>query len=279
MIIQPLTTLEQAQQVIQLEITAWEMDPIDATPTHVLIAVAKNGGPLLGAFEGDELIGFCLGWLGTKNDHGPAAEQLKLVSHMTGVRPGHRDKRVGYQLKLAQRQWALARGINLITWTYDPLESRNANLNVRRLGATCHTYLRDVYGEMADKMNQGIASDRFQVDWWIAGSRVETRLQQPQTRTTIRTEAQLLNPASVGSNGQLRPTDTPAEPAGPSLLVEIPSNMQQIRRTDLELGIAWRLHTRTLFERAFAAGYRVTDFVFETQPSRSLYLLEKTDAI
>ena len=77
MIIRPITTPEQAQQVVQLEITAWEMDPIDATPTHVLIAVAKNGGPLLGAFEGDELIGFCLGWLGTKIPDGPAGPYIE----------------------------------------------------------------------------------------------------------------------------------------------------------------------------------------------------------
>ncbi len=275
--IRPITTIDEAQQVIQVELAAWQMDPIDATPAHVLITIAKNGGALLGAYDGGRLVGFSLGWLGTVDDGRPASAHLKLVSHMTGVLPAYRDQRVGCRLKLAQREWALERGLELVTWTYDPLESRNANLNLRRLGATCNTYLRDVYGEMADRMNEGLASDRFRVDWRIATTHVRERLAGAHTLAHPPADAQLLNPAASGPGHGFRyPAEPTAAPAGPRLLVEIPADMQAIRRADMGLAAAWRSHTRAVFEGAFAAGYRATDFIFQrgAMPPRSFYLLE-----
>jgi predicted GNAT superfamily acetyltransferase len=281
MIIKPITTAKDARQVVQVEAATWEMDLASAMPVHILMAVAENGGLLLGAYKGEKLIGFTLGWLGTVgNSPKPADRQLKLVSHLTGVLPGFRDLRVGYQLKLAQRKWAIERGLGLITWTFDPLESRNANLNMRRLGCICQIYLEDFYGEMDDQVSVGIESDRFQVEWWINSERVKERLTPSADSGPRLQDAQLLNPATLGPDGHPRPAEQPAELIGARLLVEIPSDMQAIRRTDLALGIAWRHHTRALFESAFAAGYRVADFIFErdSSPPRSFYLLEQMDA-
>jgi len=280
MIIKPITTLEDARQVVQVEVATWEMDLSSAVPIHILMAVAENGGLLLGAYKGEKLIGFTLGWLGTMdNSPRPADRHLKLVSHLTGVLPEFRDLRVGYQLKLAQRRWAIERGLELVTWTFDPLESRNANLNMRRLGCICQIYLADFYGEMDDQMSVGIESDRFQVEWWINSERVKERL-TPSTDSGPRwQDAQLLNPAILGPDGQPRQAEQSAELIGARLLVEIPSDMQAIRRTDMALGIAWRHHSRALLKSAFAAGYRVTDFIFERDliPPRSFYLLEQMD--
>lgn len=291
MIIRPITTAEKAEEVVQLEVATWEMDPVSAVPSHLLLAVAKNGGLLLGAYEDERLIGFTFGWLGTTEaaEARPAAGWLKLCSHMTGVLSEYRDQGVGYRLKLAQREWAIQRGLDLVTWTFDPLESRNANLNVRRLGVTCRTYLRNHYGAMLEAVNAGIESDRFHVNWRITSERVRQRVDPPgapaltaptpQAPTRASAGAQLLNPATMGSDGLPRPAERPAEPASPRLLVEIPADVQTIRRSDMGLAAAWRLHTRALFEPAFAAGYQVAEFIYEPDPSfpRSFYLLERAD--
>ncbi|MBN1317807.1 MAG: hypothetical protein JXA42_20150 [Anaerolineales bacterium] len=276
MIIQPITTLEQVLAVSELERAIWETTPADMVPVHVLLTVARNGGVLLGAYEDEKLIGYILGWLGTqeKTDILPAAENLKLVSHMAGVLQGYRDQRVGYHLKLAQRNWAMARKLELVTWTYDPLESRNANLNIRQLGATCHSYLRDYYGELTDKINAGLATDRFRVDWWIAHHHVTSRLGRTRPSMLDSLDAQLLNPARIGENGLLQPAGVPIEPGESRLLIEIPTNIQTIRQADMALAAEWRFHTRELFEKAFAAGYQITDFYFiKSGRPQSFYLL------
>lgn len=275
MIIKPLTTLEEINQIPELEKAIWETTPDESVPPHVLLTIAVNGGVLLGAFEDEKLIGYTLGWLGIRqaDEVRPAAENLKLVSHMAGVLREYRDRRIGNRLKLAQREWALARKLELVTWTYDPLESRNANLNIRQLGTTCTTYLRDHYGELADRINTGLATDRFKVDWWIAHRHVVDRLAKLSPADTLITGAQLLNPARIGADELLYPCETPLEITGPRLLVEIPPNIQIIRQTDLGLAAAWRSQTRELFEKAFAAGYQVVDFIYTKKRPQSFYLL------
>ena len=120
----------------------WPGTDLDVVPLHLLTTVAHNGGLVLGAFHGDRMVGFLLGFLGT--DEGqpnrPALARLKHCSHMLGVLPEYRGQHIGYQLKLAQRDYVSVQGVRLITWTYDPLESRNARLNIARLGAVCNTY-------------------------------------------------------------------------------------------------------------------------------------------
>src|SRR6185436_11873728 len=106
-----------------------------------------------------------LGFLGTTDGPAsrPAMTRLKHCSHQLGVLPAYRDQDIGYRLKLAQRDWVNLQGVRLITWTYDPLESRNARLNIARLGAVCRTYRREPYGVMEDTLNAGVPADRFQV--------------------------------------------------------------------------------------------------------------------
>ena len=282
MIIRPITTLEKINEVPKVDSAIWGKDSGSTLPTHILLAIAKNGGLLSGAYIDEKLVGFTLGWLGKTDSHNTtlAAQHLKLVSHMNGVLPEYRDQQIGYQLKLAQREWALAQGLGLITWTFDPLESRNARLNMRLLGASCQTYLRNVYGEMSDQINIGIVSDRFQVDWQINGTHVENRL-APAISSPLPTlanlNAQLLNPATLTSDGHPHPTESPATPSDEHILVEIPTNMQALRKADITLGAAWRMQARSIFESAFEDGYKVIDFIYEKSisPPRSFYLLEK----
>jgi len=279
--IRPLSTAEDMRAVEGLQRLVWPGDETEVVPAHMLLAVAHGGGVVLGAFDGDRLIGLAFGFLGTDSDSPDrvAMARLKHCSHMLAVHPDYRDRSVGYHLKVAQRAAVVLQGIRLITWTYDPLQSRNAHLNIRRLGAVSRTYLREVYGEMRDGLNVGLPSDRFQVDWWITSHRVSSRLESQRPPLDLAhfldAGAQKLNPASLGAEDLPRPNDHPETPAGPLALVEIPPDFARLKTHDLGLALAWRDHTRQVFEQAFASGYLVTDFVHlrgERVP-RSYYLL------
>jgi predicted GNAT superfamily acetyltransferase len=249
---------------------------------NLTVAIARNGGIALGAFAGDEMIGFVFGILGTSRRFGPEAPatvKLKHHSHMLAVLPEWRSEGVGYALKVAQGEAARAQGLRLMTWTYDPLESHNALLNMSKLGAVCDTYYRDYYGQMRDVLNAGLPSDRFQVDWYIDSQRVATRLSGQRGRLErehfTRAGTVLLNPAQLDA-ALPRPSENVAELKGDLALVEIPSDFQSLKRADEALALAWRMQTREIFERAFGRGYLVTDFVFEPTPGRGFYVLTHT---
>ncbi|MEW6568984.1 MAG: hypothetical protein AB1449_12625 [Chloroflexota bacterium] len=280
-VIRPLESPDDLSQAEALQAVVWPGSDLDVVPAHLMAAIVHNGGVVLGAFDGAHLVGFVLGFLGT--DSGTpgrmAMARLKHCSHQLGVLPEYRDRGVGLLLKKAQRQAVIAQGVRLATWTYDPLQSRNAHLNIRRLGAVCRTYLREVYGEMRDALNVGIPSDRFQVDWWVTSRRVAERLEGKRPPLDLAhfysAGAVLLNPAALGDDGLPRPPDHLDRPQGTLALVEIPPDFQAIRDRDLGLARAWRMHTRDIFENAFQRGYIVTDFVHfkgERFP-RSFYLL------
>jgi predicted GNAT superfamily acetyltransferase len=280
--IRPLDSLDDLRAVEQLQRQVWNSNDLEIAPLHVLTTVIHNGGLLLGAFDDDRLVGFVFGFLGADETQPsrPALARLKHCSHMLGVLPEYRDKGAGYQLKLAQREFVLQQGIRLITWTYDPLESRNARLNIARLGAVCHTYQRNLYGEMTDALNAGLPSDRFQVDWWITSARVKERLFGQRAALVLDSflsaGTPILNPSDVApDDGLPRPVHDPRSPDGAFALVEIPSDFQALKTHDWLLARAWRQHTREIFEDAFAAGYLVTDFFRETLEGRvrSFYAL------
>ncbi len=287
LIIRPVETHAEYAAVEAVQRAVWPGSETDVVPRHLLSTAAANGGLVLGAFDGDRLVGFVFGFLGTDSAEPsrPALTQLKHCSHMLGVLPEYRDQEVGYRLKLAQRDFVMRQGVRLVTWTYDPLESRNARLNIARLGAVCRTYKRDVYGEMADALNAGLASDRFQVDWWITSSRVRERLAGQRARLVLESflsaGTEILNPTQAAPDDDLpRPPERLAEPSGAFALVEIPRDFQALKAHDLVLAREWRLHTRLLFEAAFAQGYLVTDFFSEPWEGRlrSFYALSYGEA-
>lgn len=280
-VIRPLESFEDMGQAEDLQRSVWPGSERVIVPAHLLLTVAHNGGVVLGAFEGEALTGFVFGFLGTdpSSPDRVAMARLKHCSHMLGVRPDRQGLGLGLDLKLAQRRAVLDQGIRLITWTYDPLLSRNAHLNIRRLGAVCRTYLRNAYGVMEDELNAGLPSDRFQVDWWITSHRVTARLESSRPPLDLAhylaAGVPQLNPASLGPDDLPRPTESPLPPEGNLLLVEIPSDFATIKRRDAGLARAWREHSRQVFEAAFASGYLVTDFIHlkgERLP-RSFYLL------
>ena len=196
-----------------------------------------------------------------------------------GVHPDHRDNGLGFQLKRAQWQMVRHQGLDHITWTYDPLLSRNAYLNISKLGAVCNTYRRSEYGDMRDGLNAGLPSDRFQLDWWINTTRVQRRLGK-RARGTLKLEnfssaelQPLYTPLALTS-GWVRPPEHFSPFNDRLVLTEIPTEFMALKANDLSLARDWRFFTRDVFESAFTAGYLVTDFIFDqTDQPRSFYVL------
>lgn len=276
-----LETPEEMQQIETLQKKVWGGSDLDVIPVHVSLAFSHNGGVVLGAFDGEHLVGFLLGFLGTdqKSPDRPAMAGLKHASHQLAVDPEYRSKGIGLALKLAQRRIVSQQGLRLITWTYDPLLSLNAHLNIRRLGAVCDTYRENEYGEMQDELNRGIASDRFQVDWWITSHRVKQRIDGPREALDLAhflgAGAVRINQVMLSEDGLPHPETEILAPAGNLALVEIPSDYQTLKAQDHGLAVFWREHTRKIFQRAFETGYLVTDFIFlgDGRFPRSYYIL------
>ena len=277
-----LETPEEMEQVEKLQRLVWPGSETDVVPAHLLVTIAHNGGLVLGAYQDDELIGMLFGFPGLYNT--PDGPRPKHCSHQMGVHPTARDSGIGFALKRAQWQIVRKQGLDRITWTYDPLLSRNGHLNIGRLGAVCNTYMRQVYGDMRDGLNAGLPSDRFQVDWWVNTRRVRGCLEtrpRPSLKLADFEAAEALNLYQVDNIDDLpRPHTSLADPSGNFLLAEIPIDFLSLKASDSELALTWRIFTREVFETCFSAGYLVTDFIHDTNGARprSFYVLTHGEA-
>lgn len=265
--IRPTAKIEDYHAIEWLQSEIW--GTFGVTPTHILLTIAKEGGVVLLALDDDRPIGFAFGFLALTDDR-----RLKLASHQAGVLPGYQSRNIGYQLKLAQREATLAKNIDHITWTFDPLQGRNARLNLRKLGAVCNTYIPNLYGNMADDLNQGLPTDRFRVDWWLSSEHVINRLDKgeplPEPSPSDYT---ILNRAKLLSNALPAPPASFTPPAGELCLVEIPDDINILKEKAPELALQWRLQTREIFTNAFAAGYTAIDLI--RTEARNYFLLQK----
>ncbi len=160
--IRDLVTQEEFQQAVEIQKTIWGFNELDLLPVRFFVVASKIGGQVFGAYDGDRMVAFCLAIPGLK-----AGARPYLHSHMLGVLPEYRDTGLGRQLKLRQREDALARGIDLIEWTFDPLEIKNAYFNIGRLGAIVRRYARNQYGITSSALNGGLPTDRCVAEWWI----------------------------------------------------------------------------------------------------------------
>jgi len=273
-----LETPEEMKAVEDLQRQVWTDSETEIVPVHLLVTAVHNGGLALGAFEQDRLVGFAFGFPGLVML--PDGPHPKHCSHMLGVHPDFRDSGLGFALKRAQWQMVRQQGLDHITWTYDPLLSRNAYLNIAKLGAVCNTYHRSEYGDMRDGLNAGLPSDLFQVDWWVNTKRVERRLSQRSRKPFSwshfeKAGVQPLYQPDIGSGGWLRPSEEFARPGARLLLAEIPADFMALKAADFALGRDWRFFSREVLETMFAAGYLVTDFIFDRSGERphSLYVL------
>jgi len=268
--IRPVQLLAEYRAVEQVQREAWGMDDRSIVPLNMLITAHRHGGLVLGAFSnlaenhGTGLLGFVFSFLGRTR-----SGEIKHCSHMAGVLPAYQNLAIGYQLKCHQRDYLQAQGFQLITWTFDPLLPRNAYFNFRKLGVTCNSYLRNIYGTTFDS---GVPTDRFEVEWRIASPRVVHHLDGTYRATSLQAMQERgiprLNPMEPHPLSELS-HQLDAE----RLLIEIPADIQTMKQTNLDLVQQWRYRTREFFETAFACGYTVTDLL--TDQGQVWYVLER----
>jgi predicted GNAT superfamily acetyltransferase len=278
--VRPFKSWDEFLAAEELQRSIWQMpDWRDAVPANLLITVYKNGGVTLGAFDGTQLVGFVFSFIGAEPKNG--ALKFKHCSHMLAVLPEYQSRKIGTRLKFAQRDTVRAQHIDLITWTYDPLQAGNANLNLVRLGAIARQYITDAYGEMTDGLNAGLASDRFQVEWWLNSPRVvECAAYEPRQSewdALVRLGAQQIFTIKMDQRGL--PHVERVSEASPTILVEIPRN-HAIKAAVPDLAREWRMCTREFFTCAFSLGYVAKDFVFSDSGNtrRAAYVLTRSSA-
>ncbi len=293
-----LQNVDEIAAIQQLEKDIWNMDPI---PVHQTYTAAKNGGIILGLYDGERLVGFNYGFPGYKYG------RSYLCSHMMGILHDYQGQGWGERLKWEQRRHALKRGYTYIQWTYDPLESVNAYLNLHKLGAVSSTYIPDCYGEMKDELNRGLPTDRFQVEWWIESEHIANNPRDSREWTMAVTliepivakkEDAVLKPASASFTdsdqripalpdfgiADIRTRIASCAAEEKPCTIPIPVGFQTLKKTDPELALEWRLKTRTLFQECFAQGYEATDVklvqsVEKGTPRVACYLLQKKNRL
>jgi predicted GNAT superfamily acetyltransferase len=190
--IRALTEREDLKTVVRLQRQIWGFEDVDLIPLRLFVVATKIGGQVFGAFDGPNMIGFCMAIPGLK-----AGGKTYLHSHMLGALPDYRNARVGRQLKLTQRDDALSRGIQLIEWTFDPLEIKNAFFNIERLGAIVRRYVLNQYGTTSSPLHGGLPTDRCIAEWWIESSRVQAIIAgQPSSRNEV--EMRVAIPSDIG---------------------------------------------------------------------------------
>jgi predicted GNAT superfamily acetyltransferase len=163
-------SLEEMRACVVLQKEVWNFTDAELVPLRMFVVADKVGGQVMGAFDGKDMVGFALSVPGTRSGH------IYLHSHMLAVKKEHRNGGLGRRLKLLQREDALARGIELIEWTFDPLEIKNAYLKLERLGAIARRYNINQYGITSSPLQGGLPSDRLIAEWWLRSKRVETLL-------------------------------------------------------------------------------------------------------
>jgi predicted GNAT superfamily acetyltransferase len=274
--IRPLTTLEECREVAALERAVWGYtDAEDVVPPPVLIVSIKRGGILLGAFDAaGAMKGFVYAIPGIKDG------RLTQWSHMLGVTEDARNTGLGLRLKLAQRERALAMGIELIEWTFDPLQALNAHLNFAKLGVVVEEYEENIYGASSSPLHHGSPTDRFVAEWRLTAPHVERRIAARGVglvRDASVGSAPLVNRA-VAAGGSLAPGDADLTLTDRRLLVEVPGHYAAMLAREPALALEWRLSTRRIFQHYLGHGYRVVDFFLASDRSRGQYLLAATSA-
>ncbi|TAM78865.1 MAG: GNAT family N-acetyltransferase [Acidobacteria bacterium] len=236
---------------------------------EVMLVTQKSGGAVLGAFINGRLVGFVYALLARRNG------EIVHWSHMMGILPGYRSRGLGLRLKLAHRELALSQGIKSICWTYDPLQSRNASLNLSKLGARVEEYVINYYGRFHSIIEQGLPSDRFVVKWPIASGTV-AQLLAGGKKTVKLPHVPKINLTTTNHRGFLVNQEVNLSRREAGLLVEIPADTDLMRAKALALAKRWRIQTREIFLGYFSKGYSVRGFLTENQNSsspRCFYLL------
>jgi predicted GNAT superfamily acetyltransferase len=270
-----ITSIGELEAVLRLEKEVWGFEDADVTPLTLAVAMKAAGSIWLGAYHKDGLAGFAFAF--PSLEHGKTG----FHSHTLAVRTPFQSQGVGYRLKLAQRERVLARGVTEITWTFDPLRSRNAHFNFAKVGVISNSYRPDFYGAQTSSSLHTNGTDRLWVTWRLADARVEERLKGRSRRAETLDALAHLEPL-IRFNGDGNPAESDSGRAlsRQRISIEIPGDIGQIEATNTELARRWRLATRKAFTEAINAGFTVTEFCrsIRGQQGPGAYLLERAEA-
>jgi predicted GNAT superfamily acetyltransferase len=237
--IHKLSKHSEFAEAVRIQQEIWGYADVELLPLRLFVVAEKIGGQVLGAFDDGAMVGFCLGIPGLK----PGGKYY-LHSHMLGVLPPYRNSGLGRQLKLKQREDAIERGIDLIEWTFDPLELKNAYFNIERLGAIVRRFVRNQYGSTSSHLHGGLPTDRCTAEWWINSKRVHNALNGEI-------------PAIVDVKRKL----------------SVPTNISQLRTGDPELARRIQSELGDQLDECFSAGLAITRF--EKTDNTGDYLLSE----
>jgi predicted GNAT superfamily acetyltransferase len=235
-----IRALDDAREMgvcVDLQQRIWGYTPLDTVPDQIFIVARKTGGQVMTVYDGDMPVGFALAFAATRDG------LTYLHSHMVGVLDEYQNRGVGRLLKLAQREDALERGINLIEWTFDPLQLKNAHFNIEKLGAIVRHYIPNLYGRTSSPLHAGLPTDRLVAEWWVRSQRVEDVLA-----------------------GNPRPSAASAE------RIAVPADIRRICREEPQRAEQIQTNMRAQFLASFASGRAAVGFQFNEQ--LGTYLLE-----
>jgi predicted GNAT superfamily acetyltransferase len=226
-----ITELADFERCVEVQLAVWGYSDGDLIPRRVFIVARQIGGQVIGAYAGNTLVGFAMSLPGYRNGH------AYLHSHMLAVLPEYRNGGLGRRMKLAQRDDALARGFDLMEWTFDPLEIKNAHLNIVRLGAIVRRYIRNFYGTSTSPLQGGLPTDRLVAEWWLNSKRVRRTLGEDKTLD-------------------------PSESAPALVQVHVPREVRDWKQALDQRNLAESLQTcnRIALEIAFADGLAITGY-------------------
>ncbi len=240
--VRPLTEQSQFQEAVRLQQEIWGYADIEVLPVRLFVVATKVGGHAFGAYDGEKMAGFCFAIPGMKPGGG-----YYLHSHMLGVSAEYRNAGVGRLLKLEQRKDAIARGIDLVEWTFDPLEIKNAYFNIERLGAIMRRYLPNQYGMTTSHLHGGLPTDRLVAEWWVASPRATSIVEgHPFQRPLV--EAR----------------------------VPVPADITEIRSSDPKRAREIQFRIGEEFNECFTGGLAVIGF--ERTPEAGVYLIGKWES-
>lgn len=252
--IRTLHTTKDLTAAVELQKVYWGEDAADLVPHHMLLSIVRYGGHVYGAFDGDKLVGLLIGFLGAiyDSDTDNASQRLMIMSKRMVVLPGYRGRKIGENLKYAQRDFARQHQIQLVSWTFDPLLARNAYLNFHKLGAIGQRYMPDYFE--ADANNPMLMADRILANWWVNHPHLE-RTEYPNAMNTP-----VVNATSLSDDGLLIPHEFRL-PNHHVVRLEIPIEFVPLERIDPALGKQWRDYVRFAFQKLLEEGYIVIDFM------------------
>lgn len=266
--IRGIDDVEEMRAVEELQKEVWGVPDLDVVPMTQLVAAKEAGGVLIGAYDGETLVGFVYGF--------PSFEHGKLAhhSHMLAVKPAYRNFDLGRRLKLAQREHVIAQGIELVSWTFDPLQSLNAYFNFSKLGVIADRYFVDFYGQEAASFLHQTGTDRLWVSWFVSSDDVKRRIGGGSDEMKFEVEVSLVQ---VSNDDAPQRNELTRALAQPHASIEIPADIDSLQQRSPETASRWRRETRWAFTEALNAGYFVAAFARGTRGEKRIgqYFLKR----